>query len=190
MTTISYFIIRAAPQSERRASAKLIELGYHSFLPVEKKHLRKRGEGKRHHPRVREYPMFLGYAFIGCANIREAWCRLRLDDHVYPSLVRGVGPLGMLSASGELLPYALPASEVAYLLSLQGKSIPYRASVDLHRAHLIVKEGGKARAVDGPFAGREGPVRRIVAGKAHMDVEFLGSMREVPIALEDLVAVA
>lgn len=181
MSTISYYIIRTGAQQERRTSAELANLGYHSFVPVEKKHLR-RADGR--HTRTREYPMFIRYAFIGCSDIYEAWTRLRCDPDIYPKLVQGAGPLGM---GGR--PYRLPASDVAHLLSLQGKQIPYRGTINPHRAYLSVKEGGRARVVDGPFAGHVGSVQRIVANRAHVSVEFLNSLHEVPMDLENLEAV-
>mgnify|MGYP001576959413 FL=1 len=180
---ISYFVLRTAPQREFRATNEFIRRGYQAFCPIETKwEQRVKTKGRT---RGRRYPMFIRYAFLGCEDIYAAWTEMRSDPDVHPKLIQGVGPLGF---SG--VPYRLTPSEVASLMSMSTKAIPYGRAPNPHKAHLAVSAGQTAVIVEGPLAGRKGHVSKVAGKNATVMVEMFASMQEVQIPVAKLEAVS
>ena len=177
---IRWHVARTGPMHEFRAVTALKRAGAVAFVPIEVKWTKRPGRALR---TKRNYPILVRYAFVGCADVKALWGKLREDPDVYPRILQGV--LGI----NRHRPFELSEAEVSYLASLSENPVPYVQSVNPHKAALAVKEGQTARMIEGPFAGREGRVYKIVGKKAQVLTEMFNSWQIVEISVAALEAV-
>lgn len=184
-----YAIYLGAPRAEFVARDAILDLGMQSFVPVEHKWVARRPNDPRYKLKTRRaYPLCIRYGFVGFPA-GAGWHDL-LTDHpdMTTTVIRGtripVRPVGMTPAR----PTALPAEQVSYLAALSDRNVPYAASTNPHKGILAVKAGDTARILNPAFLGHFGRVDEILVNKAKVAIQFLGSMRQIEVRVDELEA--
>lgn len=176
------------PKAEFAARDAITNLGLQSFVPVEWKLVPRQIHGRSKLKRRRAYPLCIRYGFVGFP--RQARWRDLLGDHpdIPTHVIRGTDiparPLGMTANN----PTPIDQEQIAYLAALSDRNVPYAAATNPHRGILEVRVGDRARILNPAFLGHFGRVDEIMVNKAKVAIQFLGSMRQVEVRVDELEA--
>lgn len=176
-------------KKEFEARDAILGLGCESFIPVEHKWIARRpGDPRNKLKRRRAYPLCIRYGFVGMPP-RYRWSDV-LEDHPEweTKVIKGTDiparPVGMTPAA----PTRIAPDQIAYLAALCDRNVPYAASINPHRAILSVKEGDTAKILSPALYGHFGRVDEVMVKEARVAIQFLGSLRQVTVPLDELEA--
>lgn len=156
-----WYCFRVEPQREMAVKQILRRCGFRAEVPTETKWKRQNRYQKR---RPVEYPKLVGYVLVEFEK-EPPWYWLFHELRCVKSVV-GMG--------GQPTPIS------STCIGKLG-----RAMTDTRKSFAV---GQRARIADGSFEGYEGRVEAIRGEKARMVLEFLGSVREIEIAVDVLEA--
>ena len=156
---MSCFVFVCAPHAETMAQELISDLGYKTWLPVEKR-LYRRLRGK---PVVRENPLFPRYGFV--------WWAPGAD----------YGPILRCKGVQDVLPNRVNPVPVSEHL-IEGLKLAETVGVFDHTRPPRV--GTRVEVMEGPFAGMIGKIARArAADRVKVMLKILSSVREVEVPL-------
>lgn len=165
---MTFYAIRTAPQREITVEAMLRRKGYDAFCPCEVMMRRTRHKRKTLVPV--SYPMLTRYVFV---RFPFSFLHLMAERHV----------TGVVGFDGAPAPIA--DSEIERLRNMSADAVPYRHSVNPHRA---LRVGELAEIQSGAFQGQIVKVEGLHGAKAKIMMNLFGTRKLVEIATENLEA--
>lgn len=182
-----FAIYLGTAQAEFAARDAVLNLGMQSFCPVEFKWVARK-DPRNKLKRRRAYPLCIRYGFVGFPR-GARWPDLLADHPDLPAkVIRGTNiparPVGMTPTA----PTEINHEQISYLASLSDRNVPYAASINPHRAILSVKQGDTAKILSPALYGHFGRVDEVMVKEARVAIQFLGSMRQVTVPLDELEA--
>lgn len=158
---MNWYAVYTHPRSEKKLAESLQKLGIEYYLPL----LRRRKKWSDRYKWVEE-PVFASYIFVRIDIGRDALRVLKLPQAVY-------------FVSTEGAPTVIEAHDLELL----------RLAVDNYAESLVIRDtatlaaGNKVLIVDGPFAGKEAMIDRVM-GKTLVVVTFPALNKSVQVEID------
>ncbi len=181
MTTISWYGLRVAPQTELKVQRILHQREFPALAPVEL--VRRVREREADKPKVtvkREKPVFPGYVFLGLNNPADI-----VAEREFINLREGRPVIfGLLGLTRER-PSILSPSDVVFLMTISSQ-------LEAQSPLNVLQVGDKVKFRDGhAFEGKAGPVVKLRGrerAKVSVMLKVFDGMRVVETTIENLVA--
>lgn len=176
---MTWYCATVPPQKEL-AAVSVLKRHCEAFSPMEYVHVRRSRQamGKSAPVIVRPKAIYSRYVFVKSPD----WYTIRSLE------LPGTGRPAITGwLTDTLTPFGRPAplrdSELLNILAIHENGPP-----NVIPAARGINPGDTAIIIDGPFEGHRVKVRRIDGVSAAVELQFLNSMREVPIAVDALQA--